>query len=86
MSNEPKIKVDDVEYTLQELPQNVQEMVYRYELWGKEETEHKFEMEKASLAREKVHQLIVDNVRNYNAELVKQMRADNTTQNTTENE
>lgn len=84
MSNEPKIKVDDVEYTLQELPQNVQEMVYRYELWGKEETEHKFEMEKASLAREKVHQLIIDNVRNYNAEIVKKMRTESSPPNTPE--
>lgn len=76
MSNEPKIKVDDLEYTLSELPANVQELVYRFELWGREEQEHKFEMEKASLAREKVHTMIVEGVRAYNGELIKKLRED----------
>ncbi len=71
---QPKIKVDDVEYDLGELPENIQEAVYRYELWGKQEQEHKYEMEKANLARNQLNTHIVEQVREFNKELLKNLR------------
>ena len=75
MSNpNPKIRIDDIDYEFDTLPSNIQEMVIRYDVWTKQETEHKFEMEKASFAREKLNGRTVESVRSYNATLVKEMQ------------
>lgn len=70
----PRIKVDDVEYVISELPVNIQEMIQRYEIWTQDELKAKLEMEKASLARAQLNNMIIEEVRKNNAAIVKQMQ------------
>jgi len=71
---EPRIKVDDVEYVISYLPTNIQEMIQRYEIWTQDELKAKLEMEKASLARSQLNNMIIEEVRKNNAAIVKQMQ------------
>jgi len=71
---EPRIKVDDVEYVISDLPTNIQEMIQRYEIWTQDELKAKLEMEKASLARSQLNNMIIEEVRKNNAAIVKQMQ------------
>ncbi|MCB1711368.1 MAG: hypothetical protein KDH96_02450 [Candidatus Riesia sp.] len=75
MNEVPRIKVDDIEYVISDLPTNIQEMVQRYELWTHDELKAKLEMEKASLARTQLNTMIIDEVRKNNASIVKQMKS-----------
>jgi len=82
MNEVPRIKVDDIEYVISDLPTNIQEMVQRYELWTHDELKAKLEMEKASLARTQLNTMIIDEVRKNNASIVKQMKSKSSVEDT----
>lgn len=74
MSDEKKIRVDDIDYDFNSLPPEVQDMVTMFEMWSADATKHRVELQKAEIAINVMRDKVVEAIRRYNAELVKKLQ------------
>lgn len=59
------IKIDDVEYSVESLPLEIQALVRKYDVWTTDFEKHTFEAEKAAIAQKHASESLIQEVRKY---------------------
>ncbi len=68
------IKIDDVEYQVESLPVEIQNLVRKYDTWSADFEKYTFEAEKAAIAQKQASELIIQEVRKHASKQLAEMQ------------